>query len=290
MLADISQVKPLLDVNGQSHLYKFWDDISDGDKGHYFDELVSLNLDRINSAYKKKVAVVLLAGGQGTRLGSENPKGMYNVGLPSNRSLFQIQAERLLNLCRKVSKEIGQQIFIPWYIMTSDCTQKLTEEYFRQNNYFGYSRDHVIFFEQFNHPVLDMKGKILMKTKSSLCWSPEGNGGLYRALADRGILQNMKSRGIQYVHIYGVDNVLIQMADPAFTGFCICRAADCAVRVVEKVDPNEPIGVVGVVDGKYRVNYCLLFPTICNLLFVIHFISVRGSAYGHLTFTITHYK
>nr|CUU00275.1 hypothetical transcript [Hymenolepis microstoma] len=196
----------------------------------------------LNAIGEKKVAVVLLAGGQGTRLGSKNPKGMYNVGLPSQRSLFQMQAERLINLCSKVSNKIGQQIFIPWYIMTSDCTQKLTEDYFRQNNYFGYNRDYVIFFEQFNLPVFDMNGKILMKSKSSLCWSP-----------DRGILQNMKSRGIQYVHIYGVDNVLIQMADPAFTGFCICRAADCAVRVVEKVDPNEPIGVVGVVDGKYRV-------------------------------------
>lgn len=83
----------------------------------------------------------------------------------------------------------------------------------------------------------------------------EGNGGLYRALSDRGILQNMKSKGIQYVHIYGVDNVLIRMADPAFIGFCIMKAADCAVKVVEKIDPNEPIGVVGMVDGKFRVNF-----------------------------------
>lgn len=98
-----------------------------------------------------------------------------------------------------------------------------------------------------------------LKTRKSLfCCFLEGNGGLYRALSDRGILQNMKSRGIQYVHIYGVDNVLIQMADPAFTGFCICRTADCAVKVVEKVDPKEPIGVVGVVDGKYRVG-CLRY-------------------------------
>ncbi|KAM7539562.1 hypothetical protein Aperf_G00000020648 [Anoplocephala perfoliata] len=294
MFADVSQVKPFLDAYGQSHLYKYWNELSDGDKRRYFNELVSLNLDRINSAYENalktsentqviderlmcpdpsicahaaairtsrpqeaisetKVAAVLLAGGQGTRLGSANPKGLYDIGLPSKRSLFQIQAERLLSLCRLVSAKFGQQIYIPWYIMSSDYTQKLTEEYFRQNNYFGYKQDHIIFFEQFDIPVLNLKGQILMKDKSSLCWSPEGNGGLYRALLDRGILHNMKSRGIQYVHIYGVDNVLIQMADPAFIGFCISRTADCAVKVVEKTDPKEPIGVVGVVDNKYRV-------------------------------------
>eukprot|EP00108_Taenia_solium_P006843 TsM_000171700 transcript=TsM_000171700 gene=TsM_000171700 len=318
MSADILLIKPELDANGQSHLYKYWEELSLEEKERYFRELLTLNLDRITSAYKaalkltgnfqkvderlmcpdpsicghaaslrtshpeeyelyidkglraiseRQVGVVLLAGGQGTRLGSSNPKGMYDIGLPSQKTLFQVQAERLLGLCRQVSVKYGQEIHIPWYIMTSDYTQKLTEKFFNENNYFGYSRDHITFFEQFNFPALDLNGRILMKDKTSLCWSPEGNGGLYRALSGRGILQNMKTQGVQYVHIYGVDNVLIQMADPAFIGFCIAKTADCAVKVVEKTDPTEPIGVVGVVDGKLRVvEYSEISPSTAALM------------------------
>ncbi|KAL7062321.1 hypothetical protein AAHC03_0143 [Spirometra sp. Aus1] len=178
---------------------------------------------------------------------------MYDIGLPSRRSLFQLQAERLLAVCRKASGQSDKPAFIPWYIMTSEQTQQMTQAYFEKHNFFGYSRKHIVFFEQFSIPVLDFNGKVLMHSRNSLCWSPEGNGGLYRALRERRILEDMATRGVEYVHIYGVDNVLTKMADPHFLGFCISKEAECGAKVVEKTMPEEPIGVVGVVDGKFRV-------------------------------------
>ncbi|VDL85855.1 unnamed protein product [Schistocephalus solidus] len=214
-------------------------------------QYLKTGLSAINSG---KAAVLLLAGGQGTRLGCSYPKGMYDIGLPSKRSLFQLQAERLLAVCRRASGNFDKPAFIPWYIMTSDQTQQMTQAYFEEHNFFGYNREHIIFFEQFSIPVLDFNGKVLMHSRDSLCWSPEGNGGLYRALRERGILADMASRGVEYVHIYGVDNVLTKMADPHFLGFCISKEAECGAKVVEKTMPEESIGVVGVVDGKFRVS------------------------------------
>lgn len=218
-----------------------------------------------------KVAVLLMAGGQGTRLGSSAPKGCFNIGLPSHKSLFQLQAERL----EAVAKLAGGK-GVPWYIMTSGPTRTPTEDFFAEHAFFGLERSDIIFFEQgallllssvrvlrFSIgvlPAFDTDGKVLLESKSALAVAPDGNGGLYNALrqplspnSDRTVLSDMRQRGITSIHAYCVDNCLVRLADPVFMGYCITSEADCGNLVVPKLDPEEKVGVVARRDGKWAV-------------------------------------
>ncbi|XP_068627179.1 UDP-N-acetylhexosamine pyrophosphorylase-like protein 1 [Battus philenor] len=200
-----------------------------------------------------RVGVLLLAGGQATRLGFGHPKGMYNVGLPSKKTLFQIQAERIIRVQNMATERTGKEGKVTWYIMTSEHTMGPTAEYFKSHSYFGLNEEDIKFFEQGTVPCFDFEGKIFLDKKHHLSSTPDGNGGLYRALKTQGILEDIRRRGVQHLHAHSVDNILTKVADPVFIGYCKSKNADCAAKVVLKSTPSEPVGVVCRVNGHYKV-------------------------------------
>ncbi|KIO08561.1 hypothetical protein M404DRAFT_8254 [Pisolithus tinctorius Marx 270] len=211
-----------------------------------------------------EVGVLLMAGGQGTRLGSSAPKGCYDIGLPSHKSLFQYQGERIARLqtvAETTHKKPKGSVIIPWYVMTSGPTRKETEIFFENHKHFGLNPENVIIFEQGTLPCLTMDGKIMLETKSRVAVAPDGNGGLYAATRSplspsdkpRSVLTDLSSRGVLYVHAYCVDNCLVKVADPVFLGYCISKQADCAAKVVPKTSPSESVGVVARRGDKFSV-------------------------------------
>lgn len=194
-----------------------------------------------------EVAVVLMAGGQGTRLGSSEPKGCYDIGLPSGKSLFQIQAEKILRL-QDLS---GTQHAIPWYVMTSVPTRAATEQFFAKHKFFGLKPSQVTFFNQGTLPAFNLDGsKLLLGSPTELVASPDGNGGLYRAMRDNDLLSDFAAKGIKHVYMYCVDNVLSKVADPAFIGFAIKHKFELATKAVRKRDAHESVGLIATKHGK----------------------------------------
>ncbi|KAJ7170177.1 nucleotide-diphospho-sugar transferase [Mycena filopes] len=236
-------------------------DASDSVKSGKDAEWRAVGLEAISNG---AVAVLLMAGGQGTRLGSSAPKGCYDIGLPSHKSLFQYQAERIARLQTLAEQEFKKpagSVVIPWYIMTSGPTRGPTTEFFAKNSYFGLDPKNVILFEQGTLPCLTMDGKVLLDTKSRVAVAPDGNGGVYAATraplspADKShtVLSDLAKRKVLYVHAYGVDNCLVRVADPVFLGYGIQKQCDCAAKVVPKSDPTESVGVVARRGDKFSV-------------------------------------
>jgi len=207
--------------------------------------------DGLRLVSENKVGVVLMAGGQGTRLGSSAPKGCYDIDLPSHKSLFQLQAERIGKLQQLASKvHSKEEVVIPWYIMTSGPTRKPTQQFFEEKKYFGLSRNNVIFFEQGTLPCISMEGNILLESKSKVAVAPDGNGGLYAALIGSGVVQDMEKRGVKHIHAYCVDNCLVRVADPTFIGFSAEKDVSIATKVVRKRNAKESVGLILQKNGK----------------------------------------
>lgn len=179
---------------------------------------------------------------------------MYNVGLPSGKSLFQMQAERIVRLQQLAAERIGRSGGkVAWYIMTSASTVKPTTDFFVKHNYFGLDAEDVVVFQQGTLPCFTFEGQIIMASKHEMSRAPDGNGGLYRALKHDGILDDMGRRGVEYIQLYCVDNILVRVGDPIFTGYCISKKAECANKVVPKGFPSESVGITCLVDGNYQV-------------------------------------
>ena len=191
-----------------------------------------------------KVGAVLLAGGQGTRLGSDGPKGKYNIGLTKEIYIF----ERLIRNLMDVTDKAG--CFVPLYVMTSDKNHDETTAFFEEKNYFGYPKDFVKFFKQEMAPSVDFQGKLYMESADSLSLSPNGNGGWFYSMEVTGVLKDVKARGVEWLNIFAVDNVLQRIADPVFVGATIDSGCVSGAKVVRKADPEEKIGVLCLEDGK----------------------------------------
>ncbi|KAL6761172.1 nucleotide-diphospho-sugar transferase [Haematococcus lacustris] len=217
-----------------------------------------------------KVAVLLLAGGQGTRLGSSLPKGCYDIGLPSHKSLFQLQAERLLRLQQLVAEQQLQQPqqprqdqqaagrpvaprSIPWLIMTSPFTHQDTLKHFEEHAFFGLQPCQVSFFQQGSLPCLTKQGTVIMASTSQLAKAPDGNGGVFRALKTSGLLDRLQAEGVECLDCYCVDNALARLGDPLFLGYCHSKAAQVGARVVAKASADEKVGVFASREGALSV-------------------------------------
>lgn len=197
---------------------------------------------------KGKAGVLMVAGGQGTRLGYEGPKGMFRLSPVKNKSLFQIHAEKILKYSRKYN------IPIPWLIMTSTENHTTTVQFFEKNKFFGLQKENVLFFTQKMIPSLDTDGKLMLQSKNSLCMNPDGHGGTLDALSSSGILKELKKRKIETISYFQVDNPLVNILDPVFIGFHILNDSDVSSKGVMKASPDEKVGVfVKFNDGKSGV-------------------------------------
>lgn len=191
-----------------------------------------------------KVGAVLLAGGQGTRLGLDKPKGMLNVGVNKELYLF----EQLVNNLMEVVKKAGA--WVPLLIMTSEKNNEDTTSFFKEHDYFGYNKDYVFFFVQEMAPSVSYDGKIYMEDKYKLSMSPNGNGGWFSSLVKAGLLDKIGELGVEWLNVFSVDNVLQKIADPVFVGATVQANCVCGSKVVAKADPHEKVGVLCLEDGK----------------------------------------
>lgn len=273
------QLKDVLAARGQQHVLRWWDELDDAGKEKLSEqisrvdwsllELVShperargniapidgLDMEEIAARREEffaigkeamcagKVAAVLLAGGQGTRLGSDAPKGTYNVGV--TRPLF-IFEQLIRNLTDAVSECGGS---VPLYIMTSEANDEATRAFFAEHDYFGYPAEDVAFFRQEMAPAVGFDGKLLLSAKDSLALSPNGNGGWYSSFLRAGLGADAERRGVEWFNVFAVDNVLQRIADPVFVGATALAGVNCGAKFVRKCDPHERVGVLCLRGG-----------------------------------------
>ena len=194
-----------------------------------------------------RVAVMVVAGGQATRLGYAGPKGAFPLGPVTGRTLFEQQAQKI----RRLRARWG--VAIPWYVMTSAATDAATRAHFEQASHFWLPPEDVFFFSQAMVPSFDFEGRLMLAAPDRIFESPNGHGGSLTALLDSGALDDMARRGVDTIYYYQVDNPLVQIASPSFLGFHAEGGAEMACKVLRKRDPEEKVGVVARVDGRIGV-------------------------------------
>ena len=278
----LEEAKVKLAGAGQEHLLQYFDELDEAQQTGLLNQIEALDLSLLDlikdgvkevpkgklaplgavtldeikekkDTYKKRgleairqcqVGAVLLAGGQGTRLGLDKPKGMLNVGIHKELYLF----EQLVNNLMEVVKEADA--WVPLFVMTSEKNNADTVAFFKEKDYFGYNKDYVFFFVQEMAPSVGYDGKILMEAKDRLSTSPNGNGGWFSSLVKAGLLDKINELGVKFLNVFAVDNVLQKMADPVFVGATLGAGAVCGSKVVAKADPNERVGVLCLEDGR----------------------------------------
>lgn len=207
-----------------------------------------------------KVAAVTMAGGQGTRLGFNGPKGAFVFYPEKNKSIFEALADTMNGACKKYNVEI------PWYIMTSRANNEETIKFFEAHNYFGYPEGKIKFFIQGELPMMDFNGKILLDEKGFPKMAANGHGGTLFSMEKTGVLEEMKRDGIWYISVNGVDNILTKPIDPLFIGLMICKRVLGAVKTIYKTNPDEKVGVMCRKNGKVGVvEYTEISKQMANL-------------------------
>ncbi len=191
-----------------------------------------------------KVGAVLLAGGMGTRLGSDSPKGVYNIGVTKDLYIFECLIRNLM----RATELAENPIYL--FVMTSDKNHEETVSFFEKHAYFGYPGEYIRFFKQEMAPAVDYDGKVFLEEKGKMATSPNGNGGWFVSMDRNGILDLVHETGIEWLNVFAVDNVLQNIADPAFVGACIEAGCMVGAKVVRKASPDEKVGVMCLEDGK----------------------------------------
>ena len=279
---NFEEAKKKLEQYGQTHVLKYYDELSDSEKaellqqiedtdfavlencknlGHSagrgkFEPLAAMQVSEIEKRKDEftkigvetikagKVAAVLLAGGMGTRLGSDNPKGMYDIGLTKPVYIFQRIIENLLDTVKQADGS-----YIHLFIMTSEKNNDATVNFLKEHKFFGYPEDKITFFKQDMAPASDYDGKVYMEGKNRISTSPNGNAGWYSSMLKAGLRDVILKEGIEWIGIFAVDNVLQRIADPCFVGATVNAGVACGAKVVRKNAPDEKVGVMCLEDG-----------------------------------------
>lgn len=273
----------VLQAHGQTHLLKFYDELDDDQKAALIEQISKIDFSLLRKIGQKdeadaqdlieelpgamklgeiekqkerlaeagltaiknyEVGCVLLAGGQGTRLGSDNPKGMYDIGLTHPVYIFEMQIRNLLDVVHQAG------VWVPLFIMTSDKNDTVTRAFFEEHDYFGYNKEFIRFFVQQMAPSCDYEGRIYMEAKDRISMSPNGNGGWFSSLAGSEAWELVKQYDIKWLNVYAVDNVLQKMADPLFVGATILSGCPVGAKAVAKAAPDEKVGVLCRRNGK----------------------------------------
>lgn len=278
---NINSIKELLKQHGQEHLLKYANELSydellkltkqineidwsiftkheKAEAADSFIEPIHVSSDMkeheelhrtigLNAIREGKLCLLLLAGGQGTRLGFDKPKGAFNMGITKDLFIFQLLMEHTMDIVRLADN------FIHMYIMTSDINYGDTITFFREHDYFGYDPEYIHFFVQELNPATDFNGQILMSSKSSLALSPNGNGGWFSSMQRAGLLDKIFDSSLEWINVFAVDNVLQRIADPVFLGATIKSGKMCGAKVVKKTAPDEKVGAICLQNGKPHI-------------------------------------